>query len=246
MTPFQQKVIVVLASVIALLTVRITNGSWNWAVLWQTGVAGLVFSGVVWAFNKWLWSHSLLFPWLVSAPNLSGTWRGTGRETTHTKDSAATATATERVAPLNADRIVITQEFFSIQLRFSWAEGDSTDFRDAAPFSVVGNAGREIVFGAIYTYKPNDRASEQRPILLSIKASNSLGFNRNRPTSFRMEYAALDGSRHGWIDVSPGGVTTPPVGRTLLRNPFRKRKGPTPDATPEALQPKVPSPGEAI
>jgi hypothetical protein len=37
--------------------------------------AGIVF-GCAFIFNKWLWKWKIFYPWLVSIPNISGSWKG--------------------------------------------------------------------------------------------------------------------------------------------------------------------------
>lgn len=47
------------------------------AMLKPSGIVLAVVTAVVAIFDKWVWKWNLLHPWLVSTPNLNGTYSGT-------------------------------------------------------------------------------------------------------------------------------------------------------------------------
>src|SRR5262245_11273691 len=84
------------------------------------------------AFDKWMWRWRWLYPWLVSQPNIEGTWRGEFISSFREQDGT-------QIPPARAF-LVVRQSFFSVSVRMLTLEARSDplahtikDFEEGGP-----------------------------------------------------------------------------------------------------------------
>lgn len=73
---------------------------------------------IIYIFNKWIWKIPFLYPYIISTPNLQGTWKG------YIKSSWANPDTDETIPQIEA-YLAITQTFSSIQARLMTTESSS-------------------------------------------------------------------------------------------------------------------------
>jgi len=108
-----------------------------------------IVSVAVFAFNRWLWKSSILYPWFVSDPNLSGTFKGV------LQSSWVDSTTGTMKSPIDIFAIV-RQTAFTIHIRLYTVQSESVSL--ASSF-VKSDDGRQDL---MFTYR-NEPKQSKRP-----------------------------------------------------------------------------------
>lgn len=104
-------------------------------------------------FDKWLWKITILHPWFVSIPDVSGTWNG--KIISSWKDEKTG----EPIEPINA-YLVIYQTYSNINIRMITKESKS----DLLSGNIIQNQTGPDKIAGIYNNIPNLLVRDKSPI----------------------------------------------------------------------------------
>lgn len=117
-------------------------------------VVSMVLGGAIYSFNRWIWRWPSLYPWLVSIPNLQGTWKG------QIISNWIDPNTGNKIPPVEAF-LTIRQTYFSICLRMITRESYSNMLAGKI-YREPGNDTFEIA--GIYQNVPRMSTRERSPI----------------------------------------------------------------------------------
>jgi hypothetical protein len=104
-------------------------------------------------FDKWIWKFPFLYPWFISTPDVSGTWKG---QIISSWEDDKTEIPVE---PIDAF-LVIYQTFSSINIRMVTKESKS----DLLSGNIIHNQAGPDKIAGIYNNIPNILIRERSPI----------------------------------------------------------------------------------
>ncbi len=195
---------------------RLRHDTANTEIFVEFGPIATALAISLYIFERWAWRFPLFYGWLVTTPNLNGTWEGQTEPATityleHVPDLEQNSGATTRTMEVKISfdklkEVTIEQRFSSLALTIDWDNGGKTQFPKASKFHVSGTRTKRIIFDTIYSYERTGTEWTRDAVMICSISGGRLF--KNRPEKFTITYFTIDGLQRGKIPVTRRGSGT--------------------------------------